>query len=95
MQRLYLELWRFLLSELVPVLIMLPVFRLIRESSRVRLSEITTGWLVQITQAHPTSVFDLYLSSCHGDAYVANAAVVEKNGFNLLLHVQLGSRRYE
>jgi hypothetical protein len=61
MQRLYLGAVEILVRELVPVLIMLPVFRLIRESSRVRLSEITTGWLVQITQAHPTSIFDLYL----------------------------------
>jgi hypothetical protein len=61
MQRLYSGLW-IPVSELVLVLIMLPVFRLIRDSSRVRLSEITTGLTsTKTTQLHPTFTFDLYL----------------------------------
>lgn len=44
MQRLYLGAVKIPVSELFLVLIMLLVFRLIRDSSRVRLNEIAMDW---------------------------------------------------
>jgi hypothetical protein len=44
MQRLYLGAVEIPVSELFLVLIMLLVFRLIRDSSRVRLNEIAMDW---------------------------------------------------
>jgi len=77
MQRLYSGLWIHV-SELVLVLIMLPVFRLIRDSCRVRLSEITTG-LTGTKNHSVTSHFHFrFVSSCYSGACIANAAVVEK-----------------
>jgi hypothetical protein len=63
-------------SELFLVLMMLPVFRLIGDSSRVRLSEIATD-LGSTNHCHINFRFQ-FVSSCYSDAYVANAAVVEK-----------------
>jgi hypothetical protein len=66
------------MSGLVFDLTMLLVFRLTRESSRVRLSEITTG-LTSTKTTPVTSHFHFrFASSCDSDACVANAAVVEK-----------------